>query len=124
MSHGAIDRRRSNAVAVVREILEDRTARPWIAGMAGPLAMVLAALTEPVLLVPVVAAIWWFTPGGRFWVWVSYCGRGLISIEWALVGISAMQTWPGQQVPIAWTWMGSAVILWQAASIQRSVRRE
>lgn len=111
MKASSIDRRKRAAAA--------RTARPWFAGIALPLAMVAAFLSEPLFVVPLVACIWWWAPRGLWWL--DFCGRGLVGTAWALLGSSALQTWPDDRLAVGFWWITSALVL--AAASKAMARR-
>lgn len=108
-----------------------RTARPWLALVAVPLAITasmdaMAGLAGSGLLwltwLPLAFAAWWWAPwrGGEFrWAFLLALEAGVIGIQWSLIGAFALGGWPDSRLLVGSTWIAAALAIAAAAGLNR-----
>ena len=88
--------------ATARRALARRKDRPWLALVLVPLTIVLATVTlHLVLLVPLVALMWWFGSSETPWVWILGILESAWGVQWALIGIVGLSSYPQHRALVA-----------------------
>jgi hypothetical protein len=89
-----------------------RTARPRLALVGMPLAMVAALMSGQWWApIPLAACAWWWAPTDWGWYWLVALLRGALGFAWASTGASALAAWPDLRPVTAAVWCGSVALL-------------
>lgn len=111
LPHADVRHLPAKAAHVARSVWLRRVSRPWRGVVAVPLAMTATAQlglwwTWPIL---VFLAAWW-SPWWR-WAWVLALEEGIISTQWAYVGIAALREWPQRLAVVGMGWIAFPLLL-------------
>lgn len=112
----------THGFAAVRDTAAHRTSRPYLAYLGVPLAMIASFLAAPILVPPLIACGWWYTPRDSGWEWLVVAGRGLIGTEWALIGVNILAEYPDHRVQGGVVWSYAALVIGSLAYMGRAGR--
>lgn len=107
------------AITAIGHGIAGRRARPHLAMLGIPLAIIAGCLTQPLVVFPLIVCAWWWAPRTLAIEWTVVCGRGLIGMEWALIGINALVAFPNQTLLVGTCWACSAFALGAMAYLFR-----
>src|SRR6478672_2295757 len=86
---------RQRAVTTAHE----RSAHPWLAMVAVPLATMVALLADQWWTVPVFAfCAWWWAPRDDPWAWLVGAQAGIVGTAWAVLGTTALAEFPDSRL--------------------------
>ena len=88
-----------------------RTPRPHLAYLGVPLAIIASMLADPILAPALIVCGWWWAPRDWGWEWLVVAGRGLMGIEWALIGVNLLAAYPGARLASGIVWANLAVFI-------------
>jgi hypothetical protein len=102
-----------------------RRRRPFLAGLAIPLALVAAFLMELPLsaICALIGCGWWFGANRSKWELVAVVGRGLVGTAWALIGINLLLAFPHDRMAAGFVWADIALALASVAVNARQADR-
>jgi len=110
---------RASAAAAVRR----RKARPHLAYLGVPLAIIAAAWDAP-LLTPLLAfCAWWWAPHEWGYEWIMVVGRGVVGVEWALIGVDLIDVYPTAPLEAGAIWVGVALGIGALSELSRRPAR-
>ena len=104
-------------LARARAAASRRASRPHLAYLGIPLAMVATLLTVPIFSPALIVCGWWWAPRDWGWEWLVVAGRGLLGLEWALVGLNLLADFPNSRVINGLAWTTAALVIGGIAHI-------
>jgi hypothetical protein len=78
----------------VRAGMTASTARPRLAYVCVPLAIVASCVIAAILVLPLVACWWWYAPDESGWELLAVAGRGFVGLEWTLLESISLPSTP------------------------------
>ena len=110
------------ALAAARAAIAHRSSRSHVAYLGIPLAITASLLSAPMFVPVLIILGWWFAPHEWGWEWLVVAGRGLLGMEWALLGINMLADYPEQRLDGAIVWVYAALVLGALAYMGRAGR--
>jgi hypothetical protein len=99
---------RRHAVTTAHE----RSAHPWLAMVAVPLATMIALLGDQWWTVPVFAfCAWWWAPHDDPWAWLVGAQAGIVGTAWAVIGATTLADLPDDRFIVGTIWIAGAGML-------------
>lgn len=119
-SFGLLGHRSSaEAAQLVRRTVR-RCDRPWLSLVVVPIAIIGAAVSMRLLLiVPLVALMWWWGSSETPWVWILGVLEAAWGIQWAVLGLTLLATYPRHRLAVAVCWIGYALLVAGIGAINR-----
>lgn len=89
-----------------------RTTHARLAMLGAPLAITAVLLTQRWWCLPLLVLLaWWWAPRDSGWEWLIAVGRGLVTVEWVLVGTSAVARYRAHVLVVGALWtLGAAAL--------------
>lgn len=101
-----------SGVDVVAFGLARRQVRELRAMVTVPLAIAASVMSGLWVLVPaLIVCAWWWAPSARGWEWLEAVGRGVLTIEWGLIGAGALAAFPTARLAVLWLWIALPLAL-------------
>lgn len=106
--------------SALRAQLANRTDRLWLSLVVLPLAMPAVVLAGQAWLLPPLAALAWGW-GSREWAWAWLVGvmEACYGLQWAYVGIYALDAYPTHRTLVGVLWAGYAVLVAAVGAVNR-----
>jgi hypothetical protein len=101
-------------------VLARRQSRPLLGLVGIPLAMIAALLAQPLCTVALVVCAWWWAPHDWGWEWLVAVGRGLIGLEWAYMGASALAAFADDRLVVSGVWVAAPAMLAAYAALRQT----
>ena len=99
-----------------------RAPHPLLASVAVPVAVVAAVLSDQLWTTTLLApCAWWWAPREPRWGWLGGLVAGFGGAVWAMLGIDALTSWPGQRLAVGTVWAGIAAALAAGAWLTRQL---
>lgn len=97
-----------------------RRDRPWFALVFVPIAIIGAAVSMRLLLiVPLVALMFWWGSSETPWVWILGVLEAAWGIQWAVLGLTLLATYPRHRAAAAVCWIGYALLVAGIGAVNR-----
>lgn len=90
---------------------------PYLTGIGIPLAIIAAFFSAPLLLIPLIVCAWAQARPDSRWHCLVVIGRGVIGVEWALVGVNLLGAFPQYRIACAILWLQLACLLYIFAQL-------